>query len=146
MHNTVRIPEEVRMRKKDLGAVSVRRADAYQAPWPTRQGALERRSTQQSRGLPFEVKPKSKWLLVRETTCSNPRTCNVNPRNQVGYWNRPALTRLIPGPRREPDMAQRLAQISGHLSNTHPRGLLAGEVAIITGEFPSASMRGPSGL
>jgi len=30
-------------------------------------------------------------------------------------------------------MAQRLAQISGHLSNTHPRGLLVGEVAIITG-------------
>jgi len=30
-------------------------------------------------------------------------------------------------------MAQRLAQISGHLSNIHSRGLLAGEVAIITG-------------
>lgn len=32
-------------------------------------------------------------------------------------------------------MAQRLEQISGHLSNTHSRGLLAGEVAIITGKF-----------
>ena len=32
-------------------------------------------------------------------------------------------------------MAQRLAQISGHLSNIHSRGLLVGEVAIITGEF-----------
>ncbi|KAF9445607.1 NAD(P)-binding protein [Macrolepiota fuliginosa MF-IS2] len=30
-------------------------------------------------------------------------------------------------------MADRLAQVSGHLSNTHGRGLLAGEVAIITG-------------
>jgi len=30
-------------------------------------------------------------------------------------------------------MAQRLEQISGHLSNIHSRGLLAGEVAIITG-------------
>ncbi|KAF7982418.1 hypothetical protein HWV62_28535 [Athelia sp. TMB] len=30
-------------------------------------------------------------------------------------------------------MADRLTQISGHLSNTHGRGLLAGEVAIITG-------------
>jgi 3-oxoacyl-[acyl-carrier protein] reductase len=30
-------------------------------------------------------------------------------------------------------MSQRLSQISGHLSNTHSRGLLAGEVAIITG-------------
>lgn len=30
-------------------------------------------------------------------------------------------------------MSQRLAQISGHLSNTYGRGLLAGEVAIITG-------------
>jgi len=30
-------------------------------------------------------------------------------------------------------MADRLAQISGHLSSTNPRGLLAGEVAIITG-------------
>lgn len=32
-------------------------------------------------------------------------------------------------------MAQRLEQISGHLSNIHSRGLLAGEVAIITGKF-----------
>ncbi|KAI0318014.1 short-chain dehydrogenase/reductase SDR [Amylostereum chailletii] len=30
-------------------------------------------------------------------------------------------------------MSDRLAQISGHLSNNHSRGLLAGEVAIITG-------------
>jgi len=30
-------------------------------------------------------------------------------------------------------MAQRLEQISGHLSNVHSRGLLVGEVAIITG-------------
>ncbi|KAF5344246.1 hypothetical protein D9758_012346 [Tetrapyrgos nigripes] len=30
-------------------------------------------------------------------------------------------------------MAQRLSQVSGHLSNTYGRGLLAGEVAIITG-------------
>lgn len=30
-------------------------------------------------------------------------------------------------------MADRLSQVSGHLSNTHSRGLLAGEVAIITG-------------
>ncbi|KAG6810896.1 hypothetical protein H0H92_009887 [Tricholoma furcatifolium] len=30
-------------------------------------------------------------------------------------------------------MASRLAQVSGHISNTHGRGLLAGEVAIITG-------------
>ncbi|KZT09054.1 short-chain dehydrogenase/reductase SDR [Laetiporus sulphureus 93-53] len=30
-------------------------------------------------------------------------------------------------------MADRLAQVSGHLSNTYSRGLLAGEVAIITG-------------
>ncbi|KAA1468354.1 short-chain dehydrogenase/reductase SDR [Dentipellis sp. KUC8613] len=30
-------------------------------------------------------------------------------------------------------MADRLAQVSGHLSNTYGRGLLAGEVAIITG-------------
>ncbi|EPS99658.1 hypothetical protein FOMPIDRAFT_1024125 [Fomitopsis schrenkii] len=32
-------------------------------------------------------------------------------------------------------MATRLAQVSGHLTNTYGRGLLAGEVAIITGEF-----------
>ncbi|KAG2338814.1 NAD(P)-binding protein [Suillus weaverae] len=32
-------------------------------------------------------------------------------------------------------MASRLAQVSGHLSNAHGRGLLSGEVAIITGEF-----------
>lgn len=32
-------------------------------------------------------------------------------------------------------MANRLAQVSGHLSNAHGRGLLSGEVAIITGEF-----------
>ncbi|KAG2135139.1 hypothetical protein DEU56DRAFT_738168 [Suillus clintonianus] len=31
-------------------------------------------------------------------------------------------------------MANRLAQVSGHLSNAHGRGLLSGEVAIITGE------------
>jgi len=30
-------------------------------------------------------------------------------------------------------MANRLSQVSGHLSNTHSRGLLAGEVTIITG-------------
>ncbi|KIJ58499.1 hypothetical protein HYDPIDRAFT_160682 [Hydnomerulius pinastri MD-312] len=30
-------------------------------------------------------------------------------------------------------MASRLAQVSGHISNAHGRGLLAGEVAIITG-------------
>ncbi|KAK7439309.1 hypothetical protein VKT23_012802 [Stygiomarasmius scandens] len=30
-------------------------------------------------------------------------------------------------------MAQRLSQVSGHLTNTYSRGLLAGEVAIITG-------------
>ena len=43
-------------------------------------------------------------------------------------------------------MAQRLAQISGHLSDTYPRGLLAGEVAIITGEFPRVSVGNPVGL
>jgi hypothetical protein len=31
-------------------------------------------------------------------------------------------------------MASRLSQVSGHLTNNHGRGLLAGEVAIITGE------------
>ena len=30
-------------------------------------------------------------------------------------------------------MADRLAQVSGHLSNAYGRGLLAGEVALITG-------------
>jgi 3-oxoacyl-[acyl-carrier protein] reductase len=30
-------------------------------------------------------------------------------------------------------MSDRLAQVSQHLSNTYGRGLLAGEVAIITG-------------
>jgi len=30
-------------------------------------------------------------------------------------------------------MSDRLSQVSGHLSNNHPRGLLVGEVAIITG-------------
>ncbi len=30
-------------------------------------------------------------------------------------------------------MADRLAQVAGHLSATHSRGLLNGEVAIITG-------------
>ena len=30
-------------------------------------------------------------------------------------------------------MSGRLAQVSGHISNTHGRGLLAEEVAIITG-------------
>ncbi|KAG6910613.1 hypothetical protein DXG01_009122 [Tephrocybe rancida] len=37
-------------------------------------------------------------------------------------------------------MASRLAQVSGHVSNTHGRGLLAGEVAIITGESKSAAL------
>ena len=32
-------------------------------------------------------------------------------------------------------MAERLSQVSGHITNTHGRGLLAGEVAIITGMF-----------
>ena len=32
-------------------------------------------------------------------------------------------------------MADRLAQVSGHLTNTYGRGLLVGEVAIITGEL-----------
>ena len=32
-------------------------------------------------------------------------------------------------------MADRLSQVSGHLSNTHLRGLLIGDVAIITGEL-----------
>jgi len=32
-------------------------------------------------------------------------------------------------------MAGRLAQVSGHLSNAYGRGLLSGEVTIITGEF-----------
>ena len=32
------------------------------------------------------------------------------------------------------NMADRLAQVSGHITNTYGRGLLAGEVAIITGE------------
>ena len=32
-------------------------------------------------------------------------------------------------------MADRLAQVSGHITNTYGRGLLAGEVAIITGEL-----------
>lgn len=32
-------------------------------------------------------------------------------------------------------MADRLSQVAGHLSNSHGRGLLAGEVAIITGAF-----------
>lgn len=30
-------------------------------------------------------------------------------------------------------MSSRLAQVSGHVTNTYGRGLLAGEVAIITG-------------
>lgn len=30
-------------------------------------------------------------------------------------------------------MAERLEQVAGHLSNDHSRGLLNGEVAIITG-------------
>lgn len=30
-------------------------------------------------------------------------------------------------------MSSRLGQISGHLTNTYSRGLLAGEVAIVTG-------------
>jgi len=32
-------------------------------------------------------------------------------------------------------MANRLLQVSGHISNTHSRGLLTGDVAIITGEL-----------
>jgi len=32
-------------------------------------------------------------------------------------------------------MASRLSQVSAHLSSTHSRGLLTGDVAIITGEF-----------
>ncbi len=32
-------------------------------------------------------------------------------------------------------MADRLAQVSGHVTNAYGRGLLAGEVAIITGEY-----------
>jgi len=32
-------------------------------------------------------------------------------------------------------MASRLSQVSGHISNTHSRGLLIGDVAIITGEL-----------
>lgn len=32
-------------------------------------------------------------------------------------------------------MADRLAQVSGHITNTYGRGLLAGEVAIITGKY-----------
>ena len=36
-----------------------------------------------------------------------------------------------------PAMANRLAQVSGHISNAYGRGLLAGEVAIITGAFPT---------
>lgn len=32
-------------------------------------------------------------------------------------------------------MADRLAQVSGHLTNAYGRGLLAGDVAIITGEL-----------
>lgn len=32
-------------------------------------------------------------------------------------------------------MANRLSQVSGHISNAHGRGLLAGEVAIITGMY-----------
>jgi 3-oxoacyl-[acyl-carrier protein] reductase len=34
-------------------------------------------------------------------------------------------------------MANRLAQISGHISNTHSRGLLADEVVIVTGALMS---------
>ena len=36
-------------------------------------------------------------------------------------------------------MADRLAQVAGHLSGSYPRGLLAGEVAIITGTSPCSS-------
>ncbi|KAG1908836.1 uncharacterized protein F5891DRAFT_1180400 [Suillus fuscotomentosus] len=36
-------------------------------------------------------------------------------------------------------MANRLAQVSGHLSNAHGRGLLSGEVAIITGSGQARS-------
>jgi hypothetical protein len=43
-------------------------------------------------------------------------------------------------------MAQRLEQISGHLSNIHSRGLLAGEVAIITGKPPGMSSVASGGL
>ena len=32
-------------------------------------------------------------------------------------------------------MSQRLSQVSGHITNSYGRGLLAGEVAIITGEL-----------
>ena len=32
-------------------------------------------------------------------------------------------------------MSQRLSQVSGHVTNSYGRGLLAGEVAIITGEL-----------
>lgn len=31
-------------------------------------------------------------------------------------------------------MADRLSQVAGHLSNSHSRGLLADEVAIVTGK------------
>ena len=34
-------------------------------------------------------------------------------------------------------MASRLEQVSQHLSNSHRRGLLTGEVAIITGDYPA---------
>lgn len=35
-------------------------------------------------------------------------------------------------------MANRLAQVSGHITNAYGRGLLAGEVAIITGAFSTS--------
>ena len=38
-------------------------------------------------------------------------------------------------------MANRLAQVSGHITNAYGRGLLAGEVAIITGTFSTFHRR-----
>ena len=32
-------------------------------------------------------------------------------------------------------MADRLKQISGHLSGSYPKGLLSGEVVVVTGAF-----------
>lgn len=41
-------------------------------------------------------------------------------------------------------MADRLAQVAGHLSGAHPRGLLAGEVAIVTGAFQRGRGHSPT--
>ena len=103
-------------------------------------GARRRVAPRSAEYLPAVGAGKSNTWLPASTNSRNrsahsPLTlnflCEIEPTTAV-----PCLLSVSTSvPAKAEAMADRLAQVSGHVTNAYGRGLLAGEVAIITGEY-----------